>query len=331
MVSYNANEGFLQINSGFGGQGFTKIWTPTIPSAFGGLDHVKYLVYLNQIVPLKNDGSQMIYEASIAGAQQIGDIPAEILPGVVNPKADLRIATGTLNIIDFARTDGSNPSFLVFDIAYTDETIYGIYERLPFGKPSFGGPGPDYHGFTHVFELAKRNREDPANDFTKVAISIDRKNSIVRYLVDDVVKFEVSRLGYGLDREYRVIDHGGPDELVDLPSVSLGFGTLTLLDATNPVKGVPLNMAMIAAGNINPNRPLVQLGLDYQYIDPARVVRRTGDDLNVGEAPYLGGPPFEFLVEQDNTTQSRLFGNGFLLRLRYLKASYTAAPCKTTC
>tara|TARA_R100000750_G_scaffold62841_2_gene58465 strand:- start:2669 stop:3109 length:441 start_codon:yes stop_codon:yes gene_type:complete len=136
----------------------------------------------------------------------------------------------------------------------------------------------------------------------------------------------VENIGIAIDRKYRILDHGGPDTKVDIQSVSVGFGTFSLLDMTNPVIDTSLPMALSVAatsGNpattIDPNRPLVQLGLAAQYIDPDRVVAATGADLAVGAAPSGGTDDFNFLVTADATTATRLFGNGARIRLRYLR------------
>ena len=317
-------DGYLNVNSGVGGSGFTQKFTP-IPSPSGTLDHVKYLVFRNQTVPVPKDGVDLVIESTIAGLQQIGNIPLSIIRGVTNPTSDARIASGGMNTIDFIRTDGSNPTYTVFDTFLTNETIYGIYERLPFGKPSFGGPGPDYHAFTHVFEIGKRNRDMPLDDFVKVAIVINRKAGTAAWLVDGVEKFKVNRIGYAIDRTVRLSDLGGPDMQVDIPSLSIGFGNFTLLDFTNPVVDVSLDMAMVTDGSITPTQPLVQLGLSPIYLDPHRVNRATGASLGVGDAPYLGAPPFQFLSTNENDL---LFGNGFQLLLKYIKAYYVRPNCK---
>jgi hypothetical protein len=321
---------YLDINSGVGGAGFTKSLSPSpIPNPTGGLDHVHYLVYRDGAFNLPNDGTEFIYEARAAAETQPGTIPSGLEPvdlGVTNATDDIRIAGSAVNSIDFV-------SWMVFDVFFSNETIYAFYERLPFGKPSFGGPGPDYHAFSHCIPIAKRNKSDPLSQFDTVAIAINRAEGTVRWLVNGEEKFRVKDIGLPLDRSLRILDHGGPATKVDLKQINIGFGTFTLLDMLNPVySSLPQALAvstMNAAiavdfeASIDPNRPLVQLGIDAQYIDPQRTDNVTGDDLAVGSAPSAAGGAFNFLVPSDIDTSSRLFGNGARLRLQWIRASIT--------
>lgn len=318
VVTYDTIGRFLDVNSGVGSGGFTKVWTPAIPDAIGGLDHVKYLVYKNGAYPLKPDGSEVVYEVCMSLEQQIGTIPPAIYPNVSNPKSDIRLCGGAMNMIDYE-------SWMIFDLFLSDETVYAFYERLPFGKPSFGGPGPDYHAFSHAIPIGKRNRTDPSLDFDTYAIGINRQKGYVRYFINGAEVLRITQIGMPIDRTYRLLDHGGPPGLVDLKQINVGFGTFSLLDMLNPVSDVslPQFMSTYAFGAIEPNQPkfpLVQLGLDPQYVDPTRVTTTTGDDLAIGAAPSVPTllSPFVFAVPADAGTSTRLFGNGARLRLKWL-------------
>ena len=324
VVAYDSTNKYLDVNSGVGGGGFTKTWTASIPDATGGLDHVKYLVYRNGAIPLPDNGDEFVYEAYIAAQTQPGTVPSGGEPmdlGVTNAGDDIRIAGAAINTIDYV-------SWIVCDIFFSNETIYAFYERLPFGKPSFGGAGPDYHAFSHCIPIAKRNKDDPLSQFDKVAIAYNRAAGTVRYLVNDQEKFVVKDIGLPIDRKYRILDHAGPALKVDLQQTNVGFGTFTLLDMNNPVlDSLPAALAGAAAGgvvadSINPNRPLVQLGLDAQYIDPQRTDALTGDDLAVGSAPNAESGDYDFLVKADADTSSRLFGNGARLRIKWLRTKF---------
>jgi hypothetical protein len=326
-AEYNEVEEYLDINSGVGGSGFTKTFGASIPTLLGQLDHVKYLVFRNDLLSPKPDGSELVVESEIAVQTQIGTIPGALLPGVTNPNMDIRLALGALSLSDGMREDGTNPTFIAFDIYFTNESIYAFYERLAIGKPQFGGPGPDYQAFNHAVEIAKRNVEDPLNDFTKVAIAYNRRDGIARFFVDGEEKFRIDRVGYPLDRTFRIYDTAGPAQLTDIPSFRVGFGTVSLLDNINPVVDTSLQMALSTAGNIDANRPLVQLAPDAFFVDPQRVHRATGAPVQVGEVPYPGADDFNFLVTADGTTNTRLFGNGARIRLKYLNVYTQQETC----
>lgn len=318
---------YLDINSGVGGAGFAKTLAPTpIPAATGGLDHVHYLVYRNGSIALPDDGREFVYEARVAAQTQAGTVPAALADGVTNAGDDIRIAGSAINMLDFA-------SWCVFDIFFSNETIYAFVERLPFGKPSFGGAGPDYHAYSHAIPIAKRNKASPLTQFDTVAIALNRKESTAKYYVNNELKFVYKDFGIPLDRKYRILDHGGPATKVDLQQINVGFGTFTLLDMANPVyESLPqaLSVATYTGAtvedSINPNRPLVQLGLDAQYLDPQRTVAATGADLAVGVAPDALGGVFDFLSKASANTSTRLFGNGSRLRIQWCKGMLTPSP-----
>lgn len=322
--------GFLDVNSGVGAGGFAKTLAPTpIPAATGGLDHVHYLVYRNGAIALPNDGREFLYEARVSGETQAGTIPVSMAPGVTNAGDDIRIAGSAMNMIDYV-------SWIVLDFFISNETYYAFAERLPFGKPSFGGAGPDYHAFSHAIPVGKRNKDAPLSQFDTLGIAINRKESTVKWLINGEVKYVLKDIGLPVDRRFRVLDHGGPATKVDLQQINVGFGTFSLLDMNNPViESLPQALAVAtqtAAGvedSINPNRPLVQLGLDAQYIDPQRTVAASGADLAVGAAPDASGGAFDFLSKGPTAdTSTRLFGNGARLRLQWIKGSFS--PTVTT-
>lgn len=311
-VSYSG--GALTVNS----VPFTKVWTPTFPDPNGALGHVYYLVYRKDPVPLPSDGTEFTYEGSISVQQTIGNLPIQILPGITRTTEDIRIASAAMNVIDFS-------TFVVFDVFFSDEMIYALYERLPFGKPLWGGNLGDYHAFTHVIPIAHRKK----TEFSKVAITINRKESTVKWSVDGVEKFKISRIGYPLDRTIRLNDHGGVPELVDLKSVSPGFGTFSLMDFSNPVTDLSLNMALNVS--ISATNPLLMLGPDTQYQDPHRT-KMNGSPVPVGQAPEVGGGDYLFLKPAGSVATDALFGNGAVINIQYLKGSYSnpLAPVSQT-
>ena len=292
-VTYDSGNGWLEIDSST----FTKTWVAT-PAATGGLDHVKYLSYHKTAFTLPDDGSEVLYEVTASAKQTIGTIPVALQPGVTNPTSDLRIAGSAINTIDYA-------TWMVYDVFFTDETIYAFYERLPFGRTDFGGSDVNYHAFSHAIPIGSRDRTDPINDFVTVGIAINKSKGYVRWLVNGKEMFRVTDIGMPIDRKYRILDHGGISQRVTQNTLNVGFGTFTLLDMSNPSVSDPaVTMVMAAAGNKDANTPLLQLGLPAQYIDPDQVNTTTGADV---AATFL-----------DNTDGNRLFGNGAVLRIKSL-------------
>jgi hypothetical protein len=110
------------------------------------------------------------------------------------------LAAGGFNCLD-------TETMMVFDFQISNEDIYAFYERLPFLRTEFGGPGPNYDAFSHAIPVAKRNVADPLNDFVKLAIAYNYQQNYVRWLVNDKEVFRVNRLGYPIERKYRILEH----------------------------------------------------------------------------------------------------------------------------
>ncbi len=308
VVTYNSVDGYLDITS----VPFTKLWTPTVNDPLGGLDHVKYLSYSKNVIPLTDDGKEVCYSATVSAVQTLGVIPASLLPGITDPRSDLRLAGSAVNSIDFE-------TWMVFDIFLTNDTIYGFYERLPFGRPSFGGSGPiEYHAYSHCFPLARRNEVDGLlNDYNEVSICVNKGKDYVRYLVNGQEKFRVNGIGLAIEHKYRILDHGGIPEKVasQMNNWNVGFGNFTLLDMANPCTSrddPAVYMTMVGAGNQNANAQLLQLGIPIQYVDPDKKNNTNGDSI-----------PATFLSV---TSADRLFGNGSHMRIKEVKVVKRIEP-----
>lgn len=322
VASYDSSARNLTIDSST----FTKLWSIAVPTpdmignniagAIGALDHVKYLVYRNGSIPLKEDGSDFVYEGVISAQQIFPEVlPSAYLEGITNINSDARLASSALNLIDFE-------SWLVFDCFLTNETIYAVYERLPFGKPSYQQPpgtGPDYEAFTHLIPLSKRVKEG----FDKIQVKINRKAGTVAWFVNGVEKYKINNLGVPIDRTYRFNNHGGTPTPVDLKQINVGFGNFTLMDFSNVVADVSLTLTMVDTSSIQTNLPLLQLDADSRYFDPQRVVTATGAPIPVGGIPFAGATPYDFIVKSDPDGDLRNFGQGAVMKLKYVRAYYS--------
>lgn len=162
--------------------------------------------------------------------------------GVNNINSDIRLAAAGLNIID-------PETLLVFDFLISNEDIYAVYERLPFQRTEWGGSGPNYISFTNVIPVAKRNVTDPGNDFAKLAIGYNYKENYVRWLVNDIEVFKINRLGYPIDRKYRILENNAvgqisaPARLLRPKQLQFGFGTFSFMDMYNPQNPSQVNNA----------------------------------------------------------------------------------------
>lgn len=194
-----------------------------------GLDHVKYYALSNEYYVAPRDGKELAMETVITGNQ----ILPSTLPfpyaepgsaaGVSDAQSDPRICAASFNTID-------EETFTVADFFVTNNQVYALYERLPFGR-GVGGLPEDYMGFTHLVPVATRNPEDNL----KITICYNYRANYIRWLVNDQEVLRVNRIGYPIGKEVRVIEHAGTPYLARPRGFKVGFGAFSLLDAYNPV------------------------------------------------------------------------------------------------
>ena len=255
----------------------------------GGLDHVKWLVYANNIasagVPGFDavPGQELACETRITG-RTFGTAGHPFGRHVEDADDDLRLASVAFNAIDFE-------TFLVADFFVTNERIYALYERLPFGRPSSGGSLNEYASFTFAVPVATRSTGDQHN----LKIAYDRSRGLVRWLVEGREVLRVDRLGYRLDRRYMVLDHGGEETRIQPRQLACGMGMFTLLDASRP----PQRQSDPAT------EALVKLST------AARFYFHTG----------LGSPTAQTFFDPNSRPAARLFGQGAELNVRRLVVS----------
>jgi hypothetical protein len=286
-----------------------------------GLDHVKYLVYQKYLYNAPKNGAEIIYEG-IVSIQQTGvsKIPKELqaqiiggIKGVNNVNSDIRLASAGINCLD-------PDTLMVFDFFLSNEDIYAFYERLPFGRTEWGGPGPNYIGFSHAVPIAKRNTADPGSDFVKLAIAYNYKENYVRWLVNDIEMFRVNRIGYPIERKYRILEHNtigqisAPASLIRPKQLQYGFGTFSLMDMYNPQN----------PGQV-PNSALVDLTVSGSLPDTDPIVTNINGTTVAPTflSPYLPGGFRGFPGKGTN------FGQGVILKIKYITV-YLLAPEKIT-
>jgi hypothetical protein len=190
----------------------------------GGLDHVKWLAYMNHTAASGFPGfdalpGQELACEAVVGGRTFGTRGHPFGASVSGPEDDPRLATVAMNTIDFE-------TYMVFDFFLTNEGLYAVYERLPFGRTETNR----YASFTYVVPLGRR---DPG-DMHALAIAYDRAAGRVRWLVDGREAFRVDRPGRRIDQRFLTLDHGGVEEDVSLRQMNCGMGMFTLLDAYRP-------------------------------------------------------------------------------------------------
>lgn len=199
---------------------------------------------------------------------------------VVDPDADLRLASVALNGIDFE-------SWMVFDFFLTDEQLYALYERLPFGRPQLG----NYAAFTFQIPLGQRRPED----WHDLRIAYDRAAGMVRWLVGGEEAFRIKRIGRRLDRQYLTTDHGGAEEDVTPRQLNFGMGLFTLLDAALPSGTALVRLSSVPGFYFDPRQgePAEQTFVDEESRDSSRLFGQ-GAELRVQgfvveQLPATGG------------------------------------------
>ena len=245
----------------------------------GGLDHVKWLVYANNIASTTYPGfdavpgQELACETRLSG-RTFGAAAHPFGANVQNPNDDLRLSGVAINAIDFE-------TFIVSDFFVTNERIYALYERLPFGRTSMGGTQGEYAAFTYTIPVATRSIGDQHH----LKIAYDRQNGIMRWLVDGKEVMRVNRLGFRIDRAHMVLDHGGTETLVRPRQLACGMGMFTLLDASRP-------------GSANPGLVRPSTAPNFYF------------------TPFIGQPTAQTFVDDASQPTNRLFGQGAELKVR---------------
>lgn len=209
-----------------------------VPDAVG--DYLKFLAYSVSTVIPENRG--VLTSTWVASGMQINPENAVPLFGnfIKNPNEDCRIACTGLITLD--------PELLLTnDWLCTNDIIYALVERLPV-------VGTTYASYTYVVPIFKRDpKVDPLFDFHKFQVSFDRAKGTITWILDDKPALRITQIGTRLTEEnafvfnkkgrevplvdpirFKILDHGGTDEIVEIINVQSGLAFFTLLDAYQP-------------------------------------------------------------------------------------------------
>lgn len=190
----------------------------------GGLDHVKWLAYMNHTASTGFSGFDAVYGQELSCSTRIIGQTFGTRNHPFGSKAsanDIRTAAFAQNTIDFE-------SFMVFDFFFTNKRVYIIYERLAFGWTA----SKKYAAFTFAVPVAARSQ----NTVHDVKIAYDRSAGIVRWILDGKEVYRVTAIGRRIERRHMLIDHGGVEETVNMRQLNCGMGTFTLLDGSDGSK-----------------------------------------------------------------------------------------------
>lgn len=215
------------INPTTGKPAFTRTVPQTGGGVDGAIDHVKWLVYMNNTASSGYLGFDALLTADVRCEAMItGQVHGvENHPfgtAVSQPSTDARLAAFALNTADFE-------TGMVFDFFFTNERVYAVYERLPFMRTSTNR----YAAFTYLVPVATRT----PSTVHDARIEYDRASGRVRWKLLGNTVFEVTRIGRRIDRQYLLIDHGGVEQTVTPRQLACGLGTFTLLDGYSPAAG----------------------------------------------------------------------------------------------
>lgn len=296
-------------------------FTYTNPS---GLDHVKYLVYQKTPYEAPTCGEEIVYEGVISVQQtNMNPVPERLralvgsVIGVNDVFSDVRLAAAGFNTLDAS-------TMIVADFFIGSRKVYALYERLPFLMKAWGGPLPNYDAFTHVIPVATRSVATADTDYIKLAIAYNYYKNTITWRVNDVDVFKVNRIGYPIENKYRIIQHSTPGQIEYPPSLirptsfQYGFGTFSLMDATNPYNHAGVN-----------NPGLVDLSLNgtLPTINPIDVnVDGTSQEPNF----LLTYPEINAITQGHGTN----YGQGCIINLQYVTVYITSEEgclCKLSC
>jgi uncharacterized protein DUF6081 len=264
-------------NSTTGMPAFTYSLPPDlgIPGQF---DHMKWAIYMNHVSTAGQPGfdaqagMELACETWISG-QTYGTEFHPFGARVQDPQTDPRLASYSMNTFDME-------SGLAFDFLFTNNQVYALYERLPYARAYGWG---NYAAFTYVVPVGANS----PGAWNRAKISYSRSTGAVRWFLNGVQVFQVTQVGYRIDRQYMLLDHGGTNQLVSMNQLNCGMGMFTLLDGVRP-QSYP-ETAPVALVRLNTTEP----GF---YFNPS-----------YGEGSAWPGISF---VDTTSTAANRLFGQG---------------------
>ncbi|HEV3049199.1 MAG TPA: DUF6081 family protein [Longimicrobium sp.] len=210
------------VRSSTGEPAFTLTQDPDESDGIPGqADHIKWLVYMNHAASSGYPGfdavagQELTCETWISGRTYGTAMNPFWMAGI--PQNDVRLAT-------FAQTTTDFETGMAFDFLFTNNKVYAAYERTAFQRT----PQHPYASFLYAVPVATRSSLDAQH---RTQIAYNRQAGVVRWILDGVEVFRVSKIGRRLtSRANMLLEHGGVEETVDMRQLDCGLGMFTLLD-----------------------------------------------------------------------------------------------------
>ena len=296
-----ANDGTIYFDQG-------HLIVDSMPFKFStntSLDHPKYLAYIK--TPFRTDIHDnrslvfhMLFDGLQTGTDKIPDciISKDNNSGVVDPQMDPRVCCSAMVVVDFE-------NMMVYDFLVTNGMVYALYERLPFNRTEWDGPGPNYTAFTHCVPVYKRDDFR----FLNLEISYNYSTNRVRWYIDKQLVFQITNPGKAINSKYRCIECNQPDELpapetpVHNTNLHLGLGNFSLMDASSPIN----NEGQSSMGLID-----LSMGQAYPTVNP---VVRTPDGKTIAQS---------FMTTYSEAGNTTNFGQGAVIRVKEITV-YTSS------
>jgi hypothetical protein len=191
-------------------------------SVFGGLDHVKNLLFYSAPV-IAADNGYMRYELTFTGQVFGTENHPFGADAVTDSQDDIRLASFAMNAVDFS-------TLVVADFVLSNTGVFAFYERLPFGKTESN----NYQAFTSTKRVADRTVDQKHT----LAIEYDKALKEIRWFVGNELVMTANDIGVPIayDSQVKVIlDHGGNPTTVVPDSFYCGWGVFSLLDMADPL------------------------------------------------------------------------------------------------
>lgn len=291
--NFTGNNGNITLKDGYS-QLLSSPYTLTVPQGdTGGLDHVKWLSYVNRTYPLS------VYQETICSAKmsvQTTGVSSQPFGTLVqNPDADIRLAGAALTTVD-------PYTYITADFFMTNTKIYALYERLPFGRTDLY----NYAAFTFAIPIADRSPDD----YHTLAIGYNLQLQYIRWILDGIEVFRVDTVGMLITRQYMLVDYGGQEETLFPQNIQCGFGTFSIMDGYAPCVAKEFNAGFAQQCTFSSTQDygLVQLSNSTDYLDP-----------RTGMAPAM-------FNNTAGAQSSKLFGQGAIMNIENLQV-YTQKDC----
>lgn len=297
----------------------------------GPLDHIKWLCFYRDLVTISGD--ETIYETVMSACQLFNyerPVPHEFKHRLRNIHEDYRLCSSAMVLRD--ESTMVEAMFLL-----TNDTIYALYQRHPSEilnlRTIRDGPREQqrqsFASFSAVVPVARRGygssgSRDLLDDTYRLGIGIGDAGTSIRWYINRQEVHRVSRIGYRLQDQYQVVDHGGTPHLAVISSFKCGFGHYTFLDHQLPNNYAREHVHIDVNSDPSCQVPrsesgLVMLGEPDSY-------REVLPDLYGRHGPVV--PSTTFAVTADNE-KYRLFGQGVVTCLKSLHVyhRHLTGPC----